>query len=300
MPDPIVTVFGGTGFLGRHVVASLLAADKTVRVACRHPDRLPADLRGVDGVYPVEADIRDTHAVDHALDGAAAAVNAVGLYVERGRETFRAVHVEGAHTLAVTAARREIGRLVHISGIGVDMDSKSAYVRARAEGEAAVLEALPDATILRPGVLFGPDDNFLNLFMRVARFVPAIPLFGDGGTRLQPVYVDDVARAVVQALDRPEAAGRMYELGGPEIYSYRQIVELALARAGRRRLLIPWPFAFWDLQARCAQLLPRPPITRDQVELMRQETVVAPGMPTLADLGITPTALEEILPLYSG
>ncbi|MEN8196257.1 MAG: complex I NDUFA9 subunit family protein, partial [Pseudomonadota bacterium] len=251
-------------------------------------------------VYPTEADIRDTHSVDRALEGAVAAVNAVGLYVERGRETFRAVHVEGAHTLAVMAARRGIERLVHISGIGAERNSKSAYVRARADGEAAVLDALPEATILRPSVMFGPDDNFLNLFIRMARLLPAIPLFGNGETKLQPVYVDDVARAVAQSLEAPDTAGRIYELGGPFIYNYRQILELVMAHAGHSRRLVPWPFALWELQAWCAQILPRPPISRDQVELMRHDNVVMPGMSTLADIGIRPTALEEILPLYPG
>ena len=300
MRDATITVFGGTGFLGRHVVRTLLAAGKAVRVACRNPDRLTADLRGADGVYPIETDIRDGHSVDRALDGVAAAVNAVGLYVERGRENFRAVHVEGAHTLAMMAARRGIGKLVHISGIGADRESKSAYVRARAEGEAAVLDTLPGATILRPSVLFGLDDNFLNLFMKMVRLMPAIPLFGNGGTRLQPVYVGDVAQAVAQLLDGRDATADIYELGGPSIYSYRQLLELAMAHAGRRRPLVPWPFALWELQAWCAQILPRPPINRDQVELMRHDNVVTPGMPTLADIGIRPTALEEILPLYPG
>ena len=300
MATDTITVFGGTGFLGRHIVKTLLAAGKAVRVACRNPNRLAEALRAADGVYPIEADIRDGASVDRALEGAAAAVNAVGLYVERGRETFRTVHVEGAHGLAVMAARRGVGRLVHISGIGVDRRSRSAYVRARAEGEAAVLDALPGATILRPGVLFGPDDNFLNLVMRMARLMPAIPLFGNGATKLQPVYVDDVARAVAQALDDPDTAGQIYELGGPSIYSYRQLLELAMARAGHRRPLVPWPFALWNLQAWCAQILPRPPISPDQVELMRHDNIVASGVPTLADLGIKPTALEEILPLYPG
>jgi len=300
MREATVTVFGGTGYLGRHVVGALLAAGKSVRVACRNPGRLTADLRGAEGVDPIEADIRDGPSIDRALDGAAAAVNAVGLYVERGHQTFRAVHVEGAQTLAKLAAQRGIGRLVHISGIGVEGKSKSTYVRARAEGEAAVLDALPGAIILRPSVLFGPDDNFINLFIRMARVMPAIPLFGDGQMKMQPVYVGDVARAVARLLDQPDAAAGIYELGGPGIYSYRQILALAMAQAGRRRPLVPWPFALWELQAWGAQILPRPPLTRDQVELMRHDNVLTPGMPTFADIGIRPTALEDILPLYPG
>lgn len=300
MRDATVTVFGGTGYLGRHIVGALLTAGRAVRVACRNPGRLTADLRDAEGVHTIEADICDGPSIDRALDGASAAVNAVGLYVERGRQTFRAVHIEGARTLATMAAQRGIERLVHISGIGIDRGSKSAYVRARADGEAAVLDMLPGAIILRPSVLFGPDDKFINLFIRMARVMPAIPLFGDGQMKMQPVYARDVAEAAARLLDAPDAAAGIYELGGPGIYSYRQLLELAMAQAGRRRPLVPWPFALWDLQAWGAQILPRPPLTRDQVELMRHDNVVTPGTPSLADIGIEPTALEEILPLYPG
>ncbi len=296
MSDGIVTIFGGTGFLGRHIVRAMLVAGKSVRVACRHPER-GSDLP--DHVEAVAADIRDGASVDRALTGARAAVNAVGLYVERGRETFHSVHIAGAHELALVAARCQLERLVHISGIGADPASRSAYVRARGEGEAAVREAFPGVTFLRPGVLFGPDDNFINMFMRMSRLMPVIPLFGDGGTRLQPVHVDDVALAVVRALDMPESAGGTYELGGPNVFTYRQLLGLAMARCGRRRVLMPWPFEFWRAQAWLASALPRPPITTDQVELMRHDTIVAPGAKSLADLGVKPTSLEDTLPDYA-
>lgn len=300
MPNATITVFGGTGFLGRHIVKALLSTGNAVRVVCRNPGRLGADLSDADGVSAIEADICDGPSVERALDGVAAAVNAVGLYVERGRETFQAVHVAGARTLAALAARQGIRRLVHISGIGVETESRSAYVRARAAGEAAVREVLPGAIILRPSVLFGPDDNFINLLIRMVQMMPAIPLFGDGQTRMQPIYARDVAEAAAKVLDTPDAAAGIYELGGPGVYSYRELLDLAMRHAGRRRPLVPWPFALWELQARVAQLLPRPPLTRDQVELMRHDNVVTPGMPTLIDLDIRPTALEEVLPLYPG
>jgi NADH dehydrogenase len=299
MRDATVTVFGGTGYLGRQVVGALLAAGKAVRVACRNPERLAAEMPDADGVSAIEADIGDGSSIERAFDGVEAAVNAVGLYVERGGETFQAVHVEGARSIAMVAANAN-AQLVHISGIGVDRTSKSAYVRARADGEAAVLEALPGATILRPSVLFGPDDNFINLFIRMAQTLPAIPLFGDGQTKMQPVYARDVAQAAARLLYAPDPAAGIYELGGPNVYSYRQLLELAMSHAGRRRPLVPWPFALWDLQAWCAQILPRPPLTRDQVELMRHDNVATPGVPSLADIGIRPTPLEEILPFYPG
>ena len=290
------TVFGGTGFLGRAVVARLIAEGARVRIAVRHPDAAVAPA----GVEAVAADLRDVASVVRAVADADWVVNAVGLYLESRGETFQAVHVEGARAVAQAAARGSAQALVHISGIGADLASESSYVRARAAGEAAVREAFPEATTLRPSVLFGPEDSFSNSLARIARLLPAFPLFGDGRTRLQPVYVEDVAAAVARTLSLAEARGRTYELGGKESYSYRALIELLLRHIGIRRPLLPLPFALWQAQASLLGLLPKPPITHDQIALMRKDNVVDPELPGFAELGIQAAALEEILPTYLG
>jgi NADH dehydrogenase len=295
-----VTVFGGTGFLGRAVVARLIAEGARVRVATRHPDNSAQPA----GVEAVAADLRDADSVARAVADADWVVNAVGLYQESRGETFHAVHVEGARTLAMAvaaaAARGTAQALVHISGIGADLASESSYVRARAAGEIAVREAFPEATILRPSVLFGPEDSFFNSLARIARLLPVFPLFGDGRTRLQPVYVEDVAAAIARSLSLPEAHGRVYELGGKQIYSYRALIELLLRQTGIRRPLLPLPFAVWEAQARLLSLFPRAPITRDQIALMRKDNVADPELPGFAELGLEPAAVEEILASYIG
>lgn len=299
MSDSWITVFGGTGFLGRRIVERLAGDGVKVRVAARDPDRVSAiEMPPGATVERVRADLRDPESVAAAVAGARGVVNAVGLYVERGGETFDAVHVAGAASVADEAAKAGAARLVHVSGIGVDSASDSAYVRARANGEAAVREAFPKATILRPSVLFAPDDNFVNLILRMARVLPALPLFGDGGTMLQPVFAGDVAAAAVRALDDPAAAGRTYELGGPVPYSYRNLLHLVTTLSGHRRKLLPVPFAIWEIQARLAGILPNPPLTTDQVALMRHDNLASPDLPGLADLGVTSTSLEATLPEY--
>lgn len=293
MAPKIAAVFGGSGFLGRRIVARLTEEGLTVRVAARDPGPAAAPGEAV----PVVADVRDEAAVAAAIDGAEAVVNAVGLYVERGGDTFRAVHVEAAGRVARQAAHAG-ARLVHISGIGADPGSRSGYVRARAAGEAAVRDAFAEATILRPSVLFGPGDAFFNTFAKLARAAPVLPLFGAGDTKLQPVFVDDVAEAVVRALACRDAEGRTYELGGPGTYSYRELLRFVLERVGRQRAFLPLPFAAWHVLAAAASLFPGPPLTRDQVILMEQDNVVAPDALGFADLGIAPTPVEEVLPRY--
>lgn len=293
MTNHLITVFGGTGFLGRVIVRQLLASGMTVRIAARHPSA--PDLAGTDGQIELQsADIRNKDSVAQALSEATGVVNAVALYVEQGKATFQAIHVEGAERVARQSREAGIRSLVHISGIGADPASPSKYVRARALGEQRVHQALPDAVILRPSVLFGPHDAFLGSLKAVTR-LPVVPLFGKGTTRLQPVYVEDVARAVLRALETPEAAGSIFELGGARIYSYREIVERVLAHLGRRRLLLPVPFAVWRLLARLASLLPNPPLTPDQVMLMENDNVAGSGVDTFDDLGIEPHSLEQML-----
>jgi uncharacterized protein YbjT (DUF2867 family) len=295
-----VTVFGGSGFLGRRIVQRLAADDAEVRVAVRHPERAAA-LTGAGKagqVTAVHADVWDETTVAPAVEGADAVVNTVGHYVERGKASFEAIHGQGARHVAAAAAAAGVARLVHISGIGADPASDSPYVRARGIGERLVREAFPAATILRPSVMFGPDDAFLNTLAALARVMPALPLFGSGEVRLQPVYVDDVAAAVAKSLSMPGAEGRLYELGGPRAYPYKALVRFVLNQTRRARLLVPVPYAVWNALAAVTAPLPRRPISRDQVKLMEQDNVVSPGALTFADLGITPTALEAIAPTY--
>ena len=296
-----VTVFGGSGFLGSEIVRRLAADGTAVRVAVRHPDSVAqGDRQDKAGeIQPVYADVRDETSVGLAMQGAEAAVNAVGLYVEKGAETFEAIHELGALNVAHQAATLGLDRLVHISGIGADLRSGSSYVRVRAKAELLVKDVFPRATIFRPSVMFGPEDAFLNALAEIARWMPVLPLFGNGRTRLQPVYVADVAAAAARALAHPDAPGGTYELGGPRIYEYRALIALLLRRTRRRRALLPVPFPIWDMLAALAAVLPTPPITRAQVALMKRDNVVAAGAPTLKDLGVQATALEEILPRYA-
>ena len=302
MPASCITVFGGSGFLGRAIVSRLAGQGMEVRVAVRRPE-LAAHLLAqhkAGQIQAVRGDVREAEAVAQAMEGAAAVVNAVGLYLEDGGATFEAVHIRGALQVARQAARLGVPGLVHISGIGAAEDSASDYVRARARGEAVVQGAFPAATILRPSVLFGPEDAFFNSLAAIAKIAPLLPLFGSGQTRLQPVYVDDVAAAVAAAIERQDAEGRIFELGGPEVYSYRDLLELTLQQIGRRRLLLPLPFLLWDLLALVTALLPRPPLTRAQVVLMKADNVVRRDAAGLTDLGVTATALETVLPRYLG
>jgi len=286
-----VAVFGGTGFLGRRVVTRLAGRGAPVRAIARRPR--PIDHPEVE---TARADVRDEPSVAAALQGAHAAVNAVGLYVESGGATFDAVHAEGAARVARCARAAGVERLVHISGIGADPVSRSAYVRARGVGEARVREAFPEAIILRPSVLFGPDDAFLRVLDELTRRLPAFVLFGRGETRLQPVFVDDVAEAVARALETPAASGRTLELGGPDVWRFRDIVARVLRHRRRRRLLVPLPFAAWEVLARAMALLPAAPITPDQVALMRRDNVADPECDGLAALGIEPRGLDGLLP----
>lgn len=266
-----------------------------VRIAVRHPAAHQAE-----DVEQVKADVRDESAVGAAITGAQAVVNAVGLYVERGEDTFDAVHVHGASQVARQAERHGLARLVHISGIGADRASPSRYVRARAEGESRVREAFDGATIIRPSVLFGPHDAFLTALDRITSLLPVVPLFGTGQSRLQPVFVEDVALAMAACLRDDSTAGVTCELGGAKIHTYREILKQVLRHRGRRRALLPVPFVFWDMLASVLSVLPTPPITSDQIALMRQDNVVHSGAASFGELGITPRSLDELLPLCLG
>jgi len=293
--DRTVTVFGGTGFLGRHIVRHLRNHDFSVRVASRHPEG--HRLFGFDDpqLQSVQADIQDDRSVVDALAGAYGVVNAVSLYVEHGQDTFHSVHVESAQRVAAQARRAGVERLVHVSGIGADTASPSLYIRKRGEGELAVRAAFDDALLIRPAVIFAPDDAFLTTILKLLRQLPIYPMFGRGLTRLQPVYVEDVAEAIAQLLRRPETPSTIFEFGGPRVYSYAEFLRAVARQAGLAPLLIPIPFAFWQALAWVSELLPHPPLTRNQVELMQVDTVSSPEMPGFVELEISPKSIEVIL-----
>ncbi|TXH37488.1 MAG: complex I NDUFA9 subunit family protein [Rhodospirillaceae bacterium] len=300
MRDPVVTVFGGSGFIGRYVVEKLAKRGWMIRVAVRRPDdALFLKTAGQLGqIAPIAANIRDQRSVEAVIAGADAVINLVGILFESGPQRFAKVQAEGPGRIAAAAAAAGVRQMVHISAIGADSASPAAYGRSKAAGEQAVRAAFPAATILRPSIVFGPEDGFFNRFAAMTRLSPALPLIGGGRTRFQPVYVVDVADAVLAALERPDAAGQTYELGGPGTYSFRELMQLLLQEIGRRRLLIPIPFALASLQGALLQYLPSPPLTLDQVRLLKRDNVVSPGAKGLADLGIAPTAVEVILPTY--
>jgi NADH dehydrogenase len=294
--DRVVTVFGGTGFLGRRVVRHLRQRGFAVRIASRHPEQ-GRRLFGNDDPHlrSLGADIHDERSVADALAGAYAAVNAVSLYVEHGQETFDSVHVQAARRIAAQAGRAGVERLVHISGIGSDAGSRSLYIRKRGEGELAVRAAFPGATLIRPAVMFGPDDAFLTTIVGLLRRLPIYPMFGRGRTRLQPAYVEDVAEAIARELERPQTDAITYECGGPRAYTYEELLRTIAREAGLERALVPLPFPVWHALAWSAELLPHPPVTRNQVELMQVDNVTSPGAPGFGDLGISPRSVEEIL-----
>ncbi|HEV8553224.1 MAG TPA: complex I NDUFA9 subunit family protein [Casimicrobiaceae bacterium] len=297
-----VSVFGGTGFLGQRLVRRLVAAGTTVRVAVRHPERTRSTLgaAGLERVKVLYADVRDHGTVAAALVGADAAVNAVSAYVEKGGITFEAIHEQGAKTVAREATAAGVARLAHVSGIGSDAESRSAYIRARGRGERLVKEAFPGASIVRPSAMFGPGDALFGTLAHLARLLPVLPLIGGGRTRLQPVYVEDVAEAIVHMLADPETAGRTYELAGPEVYTMRELFEIVLRITGKQRLLVPVPFAVAEIQARLFELLPNPPLTTGQVDLLKVDTVASGILPGLRELNVEPKAVEEIVPIYLG
>jgi uncharacterized protein YbjT (DUF2867 family) len=297
-----VCVFGGTGFLGRRLVRRLAAEGATLRIAVRSPDRArtifqPADLQDV---ALVRADVRDRASLAAALAGADAVVNAVSAYVEKSGVTFESVHVRGAETLAQEAAAAGVARLVLVSGIGADPASESHYIRARGRGELVVRQAFAAATIVRPSAMFGPGDGLFGTLAGIARLLPAVPLIGGGRTRLQPVYVEDVAEAIARMLADPGTAGETYELAGPSIYTLRELAGFTLRITGKWRLFVPLPFAVAGIQARLFEFLPSPPLTTAQVDLLRMDSLASGALPGFRDLGIRPKPLEDVVPTYIG
>jgi NADH dehydrogenase len=293
-------VLGGSGFIGRYVVQRLAARGDVVPVGCRHAEdaRFLMTFGLVGQIAAVSVAIDDEALLPAFLAGSEALVNCVGILQERGSQTFERAHHLGPARMARVAREAGVERLVHISAIGADPRSPSAYARTKAAGEVAVRDAFPTATILRPSVVFGPEDQFFNRFAAMAMISPVVPVIGGGQTRFQPVYVGDVADAVLKCLEDPATAGRTYELGGPKVYSFRALIELLLNEIRRKRILADLPFGVAGFQARMMSILPNPPLTPDQVELLKRDNIVSSGALTLATLGIQPTAVEGILPTY--
>jgi NADH dehydrogenase len=301
--ETLVTVFGGSGFLGRHVVRALAQRGYRIRVAVRRPE-LAGFLRPIGRVgqiHAVQANLRYPQSIAAAVRDADIVVNLVGILFERGRQRFDAVQAEGAEAVAL-AAKAAGAQLVHVSAIGADAASPSVYAQAKAEGERRVLAALPEATIMRPSIVFGPEDDFFNRFAALARMAPALPLPGGGQTRFQPVFVGDVAAAIAKAVDGDTKPGAIYQLGGPDVRTFKALMEFTLATIQRRRLLVPVPFGLLKLQAMLLQFLPKPPLTPDQVELLKRDNIVSDDAKrdgrTLEALGIVPESMAAIVPTY--
>jgi len=297
MKSRSVTIVGGAGFIGRDVVRRLAAGGAVIAVAS--PRAVSAGflrpMGDVGQIAAIDADILEEAPLAQLIEGRDAVICAAGTMTGRH---FDRVHHRGPALLARLAAGAGVKRFIHISAIAADAHSPSAYARSKAAGETAVRDVFPGATIIRPSFVFGPEDELFNRFAAMARMAPALPLIGGGGTRFQPVFVGDVAQAIVATLDRPTTAGEVFELGGPEILTFRQMMELLLKEIRRPRLLVPVPTGVAALAALAGELLPEPPLTRDQVRLLQIDNVVTPGMPGLAALGIVPTALELVLPTY--
>src|SRR5712672_3691109 len=290
------TVFGGTGFVGRRVVRYLHEVGTKVRIVSRHQGRAEDD-----GIEQIAADAHNERCVEAALAGADGAVNAISLYIEHGSDTFHSVHVKAAGKIAKAARQAGISRFVHITGIGANTASPSPYIRSRGEGEAAVQTAFPGAVIVRPAVMFAADDAFLTTILRLLRSLPAYPIFGAGRTRLQPVYADDVAAAIALILRQSQKPYPVYELAGPQVYSYEELLRTIARIARLRPVLMRIPFSFWDALAGLAERLPQPPLTRNQVELMQIDTTASERLTGFRSLGISPEyRVEFIFERYSG
>jgi NADH dehydrogenase len=301
--DTLVTIYGGSGFLGRHLVRALAKRHYRIRVAVRRPELANhlQPLGRVGQIHAVQTNLRNAASVEAAARGAHAVVNLVGILFERGRQKFDSVHSGGAELVAQAAAAQGAS-LVHVSAIGADENAPSHYGRSKAEAEKRVLAAQPQAVIARPSIMFGPEDDFFNRFASMARMSPFLPLVGGGATRFQPVFVGDVATAIADAVDGKLRGGAVYEFGGPEVKTFKQLMQFVLATTERKRILLPIPFFAAKLPAFFAQFMPEPMITPDQVESLRVDNVVSDAAikegRTLPGIGITPDSIEAIVPSY--
>jgi len=302
--DRLITIIGGSGFVGRHIVRALARRGYRIRVACRRPD-LAGHLQPLGNtgqIMMVQANVRYPASLAAACEGAYAVINLTGVLYSAGAQSFDAVHVFGAEASAKAAKAAKARLFIQMSAIGADENSPADYARSKAEGEKRARAAFPGAIVLRPSIVFGPEDSFFNRFAGMARFSPFLPLIGGGETRFQPVFAGDVAEAVACLVDRGEANGQTYELGGPETLSFRQLMQFTLDTIGRKRALLTLPWGAAKLQAAVLGLLPNPPLTSDQVELLRTDNVVSEAARsegrTLEGLGVTPRGIEGIVPGY--
>ena len=292
-----VTVFGGSGFIGRHLIEHLVMAGESVRIAVRHPFKM-AGFPNRARIQCVEADILDDKAVRTAIEGADTVINLVGILTQVGRQTFTAIHDEGARRVAATAKRLGVSQVIHMSALGVSRTAPALADRSKAAGEEAVRAAFPDATIIRPSLVFGPDDHFFNGFAKLAQRLPALPLIGGGQTKFQPVYVGDIVAGFAAILANPANRGKVYEFGGPRACTFKELLEFLCATIRVRPLLVPVPFWAAEVLGALLQMFPDAPLTRDQVRLLRTDKVVSGSEPTLDDVGVKPKALETIVPEY--
>jgi uncharacterized protein YbjT (DUF2867 family) len=295
----VATVFGGSGFIGRYIVKRLAHRGFVVRVAVRDPEAalFLKTMGAVGQVVPLYASLTNEATVQRAIAGAELVVNAVGILAERRSGDFQRIHAEGAGLIGRLAAQDGVSRLLHLSAIGADPNSPSRYGATKGMGEGLLRQAFPDATILRPSVVFGPEDHLFNRFAAMARMLPIMPVIC-GGTRFQPVYVGDVADAAIAALARPDAAGAVYELGGPRVMTMRELLAYVLQETGRKRHLVNIPIGLARLQAMFMELVPGKPLTRDQLVMLQRDNVAGPDMPGLHELGIVPTPVEMVVPSY--
>ncbi|HEY1710052.1 MAG TPA: complex I NDUFA9 subunit family protein [Rhizomicrobium sp.] len=300
MDKPLAVVFGGSGFVGRNTVRALAKAGYRVRAATRRPNLaqyLPP-MGSVGQIQLFKCDVSDENQVAAALAKADVVVNLIGILYRSGGQGFEAVHVEAAERIARAAKAAGARVLVHVSALGADENSTSRYTQSKARGEAHVRAAFPEATVLRPSIVFGPEDSFFNRFAGMARLLPALPLIGGGKTKFQPVFVGDVAAAIVKCAGDPATHGKTYELAGPNTYSFKELMQFLLAQIGRRRLLVPVPFPLAIIQGAILGILPKPLLTTDQVRSLRTDNIVSSGALSLADLGIVPDSIEAITPSY--
>jgi uncharacterized protein YbjT (DUF2867 family) len=300
MTKPLVVVFGGSGFVGRNTVRALAKAGCRIRVVTRYPNLaqyLPP-MGHVGQIQLFKGDATEADQVQAALHKANAVVNLVGILYPQSGHSFGEIHCEAAETIAKGAKAAGVSSLVHVSAIGADAESESSYARSKADGETRVREAFPAATILRPSIVFGPEDGFFNKFAAMARILPALPLIGGGKTKFQPVFVGDVAAAILKCIEDNSRCGKTYELGGPNLYSFKELMQIILKETGRSRLLVPVPFWLASIKAAFLGILPKPLLTMDQVRLLKTDNVVADGALTFSDLGIQPDSVAAVVPTY--
>ncbi len=302
--EKLITVIGGSGFLGRHIVRALARRGYRIRVACRRPD-LAGHVQplGTPGqIMAVQANVRYPASIAAACGGAFAVINLTGVLYSAGAQSFDAVHVFGAEASAKAAKAAKARLFIQMSALGADENGTSQYAKSKAEGEKRARANFPGAIILRPSVVFGPEDDFFNRFASLSRFAPALPLIGGGATKFAPVFVGDVAEAVARLIDKGDADGRAYELGGPEILTFKQLMEFTLETTGRKRLLVPVPWGVARIQAMILGLLPKPLLTPDQVELLKSDNVASAAAikerRTLEGLGIAARDIGGIVPTY--